>query len=192
MEFSCLETTIEETDEILAQRVMAQDMSAFTTLVQRHSRRFYLCAYRVLLNQQDAEDAVQDAFCKLWSGKAGWQDGKGAKFTTWFYRIVVNQALDARSRKRGSSMTVLEETLADESDSQETELLVKREQQEIVSALETLPERQRAALHLFYTEELSQKEAAEAMGITPKALESLVGRAKTALREYMEKRGRRG
>src|SRR5687768_12514784 len=86
-------------DEDLMLRIGAGDATAFSTLVRHHTTRFYASAFRIVLNKEDAEDVVQDAFTKLWNGKATWQAERGAKFTTWFYRIVTNQAMDAIAKK---------------------------------------------------------------------------------------------
>lgn len=162
------------------------DAVAFSTLVRRHTTRFYAAAYRVVLRREDAEDVVQDAFTKLWNGKASWQADRGAKFTTWFYRIVTNQAVDhinKRTRQRG---TMLDDSLPSTDPNAETMAGAKEQDNAVMAALAELPERQRTAITLFYHEEMSQKEAAEVMGITPKAVESLIGRAKEALRERMQ------
>lgn len=172
-------------DELLMKRIASGDAAAFSTLVNRHARRFFGAAYRVALNKEDAEDIVQEAFCKIWSGKAQWKDERGAKFTTWFYRIVCNQAIDHMAKKgRGYGGELDENTPSGDANAEE-ELLSSRRTQDIHAALAELPERQRTAITLFYNEELSQKEAAEVMGITVKAVESLLGRAKQALKERM-------
>lgn len=173
-------------DEALMKRITTGDPAAFSTLVKRHTRRFYAAAFRLLMTREDAEDVVQDAFCKLWNGKAQWHDDRGAKFTTWFYRIVTNQAIDHRARKQRHTGGELDEGFASADPSAEQQLLAARQTQTIERALACLPERQRTALVLFYTEELSQKETAEAMGLTVKAVESLLGRAKLALKERMK------
>lgn len=173
-------------DEELMVLIDEADANAFSALVRRHTTRFYAAAYRVVLNREDAEDVVQDAFTKLWNGKASWKTDRGAKFTTWFYRIVTNQALDQlnkRSRRRGA---VLDDNLASNEPDAEFVAQVSEQGNAVNTALAELPERQRTAVMLFYNEEMSQKEAADVMGITPKAVESLIGRAKEALKERMQ------
>ena len=84
--------------ELLA---LVQDGSgqAFAVLVERHTERFYRLAFRYLQNKAAAEDVVQDAFLKLWENPANWQPEHNSKFTTWFYRVVVNLCFDHRKRK---------------------------------------------------------------------------------------------
>lgn len=173
-------------DEELMIRIGEGDASAFSALVRRHTSRFYAAAFRIVLRREDAEDVVQDAFSKLWNGKAAWKADKGAKFTTWFYRIVVNQAMDHLGRRKRHSGAVLEDVHASADPDAEAMAWARQQGNAVNTALAALPERQRVAVMLFFTEGLSQKEAAEIMGVTPKAVESLVGRAKEALREKVQ------
>jgi len=72
---------------------------AFAALVCRHSNRFYRIAYRLVSNKDDAEDIVQEAFLKLWGRPKLWDPNKRAKFTTWFYKVIVNQCFDHNKKK---------------------------------------------------------------------------------------------
>lgn len=174
-------------DNQLAGQVAEGNSGAFAELVRRHSKRFYAVAYGVVLNQQDAEDVVQEAFLKLWQGKACWDGTRQVKFTTWFYRIVYNQALDTLKKKPGFALVDAEDVaLPDAQPTAETALGQQQDQQQLTALLQQLPERQRSAIVLVYKEELKQQEAATVMGLGIKAFESLLGRAKKALRERME------
>ena len=77
-------------DESLLARVGEGDGPAFAMLVRRHSDRYYRLAYRYTARREEAEDIVQAAFIKLWETPDIWDPRRGAKFTTWFYRVVVN------------------------------------------------------------------------------------------------------
>ena len=77
---------------------------AFAVLVERHTDRFYRLAYRYLQDKAAAEDAVQDAFLKLWENPALWQPERNSKFTTWFYRIIVNLCLDQHKKKKPEAL----------------------------------------------------------------------------------------
>lgn len=179
----------ETTDEHLARSVAGGDSAAFALLVRRHSTRFFKVAYGVVLNRQDAEDVVQDAFLKLWNGKAQWREGGNNRFTTWFYRVVYNQAIDQLRKK--PPFHVVEDTYPS-GDMPADEAVAEKETSRIVdAALGGLPERQRTALLLVYKEELPQAECAEIMGISVKALESLLSRGKATLKERMSDYDRR-
>jgi len=171
-------------DESLMDFIRAGNIRAYEVLVSRHHQRFFSMTYRWVLHAQDAEDIVQDAFMKLWSGKAKWKSGKGARFTTWFYRILYNQAMDSlRERKR--AFYELNENVESGDISAETGLIDLQQQRELRRILAELPENQRIAVNLFYFENLPQKQIAQTMGIGLKALESLLSRARTTLKERM-------
>ena len=173
-----------EDNELLA---LIQDGSgqAFATLVERHTERFYRLAYRYLQNKEAAEDVVQDAFIKLWENPALWQPGRNSKFTTWFYRIVVNLCLDLRKKKKPERLDN-DAVLADDREPVDEMMMRAQEQTMIEKEIAALPERQRTALNLCFDEGLTNQEAAEVMGINLKALQSLIMRAKTTLKERMK------
>lgn len=171
-------------DENLMDFIRAGNIRAYETLVSRHHSRFSSMVYRWVLHAQDAEDIVQDAFLKLWTGKARWKSSKGARFTTWFYRILYNQAMDVlRTRKR--AFYELDDNIESGDASAETHLIDNQQQRELRRILAELPENQRIAVNLFYFENLPQKQIAEMMGLSVKALESQLSRARNTLKERM-------
>jgi len=159
--------------------------AAFAELVQRHTERFYRLAFRYLQNKEAAEDVVQDAFLKLWEDPGKWQADRNAKFTTWFYRVVVNLCLDWQKRKRPLAINE-EMPLADERESVDQTMQRDEEQRVLEQEIAALPERQRTALNLCFDEGLSNQDAADTMGVNLKALQSLIMRAKTTLKERMK------
>ncbi len=177
----------DDSDESLMRLIRQESHQAFAILVRRHTDRFFAGAYRMCGNAQEAEDMVQDAFLKIWQNPDIWKEDKGAKFTTWFYRILVNANIDRlrKTQKVVSGETVLP-FIADKGPTPEMQTAEGEEQQRIERALAALPERQKTALTLCFYEGLSNAEAAEAMGVKIKALESLLMRAKTGLRDYLK------
>lgn len=176
-------------DELLMERVAQGDKRAYEHLVRLHLPRAYAIARRVLPNTHDAEEAAQDAFTKLWVHAADWQPGK-AKFTTWLYRIVVNAALDMARRKKlpTTNDEALLEMVEDGGAPVEAQLVAAQERASVNAAIATLTLAQRAAISLTYFEELTNPEAAKAMGIHVKALEGLLVRARKQLRTLLEKK----
>lgn len=151
---------------------------------------FYACAYRISGRQEEAEDAVQEAFVKLWQNPKIWQAGRGAKFTTWFYRVVVNTATDRlRKSVRFTPGADPLEAMSDTSPLQDEAMERNDEQILLEAAIQNLPERQKLALNLCFYEGLSNKEAAETLGVGLKALESLLMRAKAGLKVALQERG---
>src|ERR1043166_4848434 len=170
--------------ELLA---LIQDGSqpAFAELVTRHSERLYRLAYWYVQNKETAEDVVQDAFLKLWEDPGKWQAGRNSKFTTWFYRIVVNLCLDWQKKKRPAELND-EMPLVDDREPPDAEMIRMQEQRILEKEIADLPDRQRTALNLCFDEGLRNQKAAEVMGVNLKALQSLIMRAKTTLKERMK------
>lgn len=176
-------------DEELVRRISEGDHGAFAQLVERHSKLFFTAAFRMVNNSEEAEDIVQDAYIKLWQKPQSFDPSKGVKFTTWFYRVVTNLAIDAtRKRKPQTNPDVLD-VMADKAPLADEQLSENDQQVVLEEAIQRLPERQRAALNLCFYEGLSNKEAAEILDVGIKALESLLMRAKKALKEDLGAQG---
>jgi RNA polymerase sigma-70 factor (ECF subfamily) len=172
----------EALDRELMAAVAARDAHAFARLVERHLGWALGFAERMLTERHEAEDVVQVAFLRVWQGAAQWQPR--ARFSTWFYRVLHNLCMD-RFRARGALGGPLEEHVADAAPGGE-ELASSRERAARVRrALASLPVRQRAAIVLCYYEERSQAEAAELLGVSEGALESLLSRGRAALRKSL-------
>ncbi len=176
-------------DESLMERVTSGDHQAFAQIVERHSGLFYSAAYRMCSNAEEAEDIVQDAFLKLWNKPQGYDASKGAKFTTWFYRVVTNLAIDRMRRQKPQAKPEVLDVIADSAPRADESLEHKDQQEALEDAIAALPDRQRAALNLCFYEGLSNKEAADILDVGVKGLESLLMRAKKALKEDLAARG---
>jgi len=176
----------EKDDEELLALIQHGSQEAFSVLVHRHTERFYRLAYRYLQSKETAEDVVQDAFVKLWEDPGRWQAERNNKFTTWFYRVVVNLCLDWQKKKKPLELGDQELSMADDRDLPDIAMIHAQEQKILEKEIAALPERQRTALNLCFDEGLSNQEAAEVMGLKLKALQSLVMRAKTTLKERLK------
>jgi len=174
-------------DEDLVALIGGGDRRAYHILVERHGRRVLGLARRMMRNLAEAEDVSQDAFLRVWQKAGEWQP-RGARFTTWLYRVVVNLCLD---RKRRPTMAPIEAAgdPADTRPDAETSLAKSQRDRQVAAALQVLPERQRAALVLSYYEGLSNAEAAGVLELSVSALESLLVRARRALRQELQGRG---
>jgi len=175
----------EKSDQELLALIQGGSHRAFAELVERHTPRFYRLAYRYVQSRETAEDLVQDAFLRLWENPATWQPERNSKFTTWFYRIVVNLCLDWQKKKRPIPLDE-DIPLTDERESADEAMIRMQEQRLLEKEIAALPERQRTALNLCFDEGLTNQEAAQAMGVNLKALQSLIMRAKTTLKERMK------
>jgi RNA polymerase sigma-70 factor (ECF subfamily) len=172
-------------DESLLRRIQEGDHGAFASLVHRHAKRFYGVAHRIVHHHDDAEDLVQAAFLKLWERPELWDQRKRTKFTTWFYAVVTNLCLDHAKRKRPLPLSD-EIELVDGGPNQDDLLDGKQRRAVLDRLIRRLPERQQLALNLCFYEELSNQDAADIMGVNLKALQSLIMRAKTTLKEQLK------
>jgi RNA polymerase sigma-70 factor (ECF subfamily) len=175
----------EPDDNALLRGIQSGSHEAFASLVRRHARRFYGAAFRIVQQRDDAEDLVQAAFLKLWERPDLWDPRRHTKFTTWFYAVVTNLCLDHAKRKRPVSLPE-EFDLPDGRPDQEDVLRHKQERDWLERVIRVLPERQQLALNLCFYEGLSNQEAADIMGVNLKALQSLIMRAKTTLKERLK------
>lgn len=175
----------EPDDESLLRRIQDGDHDAFGDLVHRHTKRFYSVAYRIVQHRDDAEDIVQAAFLKLWERPELWDQRRGAKFTTWFYTVVTNLCLDHAKRKR--PLPLPEEIEIIDGKPDQADLLEHKQHGALLERfIRMLPQRQQVALTLCFFEGLSNQEAADVIGVNLKALQSLVMRAKTTLKERLK------
>ena len=172
-------------DDALLARAAGGDRRAFQVVVGRHLGRALSLARRMTGSTTEAEDVAQDAFLRAWQKAPTWRAGD-ARFSTWLYRVVVNLCLDRRRRKPLAPI----EAAGDPSDpapSAELRLVEDERTRIVAAALADLPERQRAALVLSYYEEMSNVAAADILGISVSALESLLVRARKALRAVLDR-----
>lgn len=184
-----------DTDEMLLDKIRrSSSHAAFTELVNRHALRFRKLAFRFTNSVADAEDIVQEAFLALWQRPDMWDGGKSVKFTTWFYRVIVNRCLD-RARKKKPLPMPEEDVFEDESESADARMIRREREDRVEAAFRHLPEPMQTALNLSFYEPVPNKEAADIMGLSVKAFQSLLMRAKISLRERvmdtMKEDGRR-
>ena len=173
-------------DVELVALIVEGDHDAFSEIVAKHTDRFFALAFRTLHNKSDAEDVVQTAFIKFWQKPQSWNSDK-SQFTTWFYRVVINACHD-HHRKQKRNVDIDEkifDNILEPIDSEQT--LLEQHQHDcqrkklLEFAISKLPASQKDALNLVVYSELPQKQAAEIMNISLKALESLLVRAKRSM-----------
>ncbi|HVY32767.1 MAG TPA: sigma-70 family RNA polymerase sigma factor [Polyangiaceae bacterium] len=169
-------------DEAVA-RVRTGDTAAFQRIVDGTSARLVRLAARMMGSVVDAEDVVQEAYVKAYRAlSTGEFDGR-ANVSTWLYRIVTNQAIDAmRGRARRPKPT----DTADESTSDLASAEQKLALAELSDWMSELPPDQKAALVLKAVEGLTSPEIAEVLQCSEGAVEQRLVRARAALRKRSE------
>lgn len=181
---------------LLMLRFKEGDEPAFIELVNAYKQRVFAFAFRFLGNAEDAEDAAQEVFIKIYNAKDKYS--QSAKFSTWVFTIARNTCLNMLEKrgKKGLFVSLDEKTgpeedspalqVADKADLQPPELLARRELAAAVkAALDSLPENQKTAVLLCRYEDLSYEAIAEVMDCSVKAVKSLLHRAKTGLKEKL-------
>ena len=165
------------------ERVRAGDAAAFQRIVDATSARLVRLAARMLGNIVDAEDVVQEAYVKAYRALMTGEFDERANVSTWLYRIVTNQAIDAmRGRARRPKPT----DTADESTSDLASAEQKLALAELSDWMSELPADQRAALVLKAVEGLTSPEIAEVLQCSEGAVEQRLVRARAALRKRSE------
>ncbi len=174
-----------ETDENLIVRVAQGDIRAFELLVTRYQKQALRAAQRFVFDQQEAEDLAQEAFLIVFR-KAHKYEPK-ASFKTWFFTILLNLCRNAAKKKKPIYMD-FGSPGADLIGNDDPTGKFDRQQLQnaLAKAIHKLPENQRAAFILCHYENFSYAEAARSLGVSVKAVESLLVRAKRALRGQLE------
>lgn len=156
------------------------DQRAYAELVERHLPAIEVYAKRIVSDDTLAQDIAQDVMVVLWQRSSDFNPNK-ARLTTWLHRIAHNRCIDImRKRQREVSWDL------SESEYPVTESDAPKEQQPIDLALMRLPESQRTALVLTYYQNLSNREVAEIMNSSVRAVESLLVRARGNLKKQLE------
>jgi RNA polymerase sigma-70 factor (ECF subfamily) len=181
-------------DADLAVRATARDGQALRIITARNNQRLYRAAWSILKNRADAEDAVQDAYIKAFSGGA--QFAGHSSLSTWLTRIAINEAL---ARKRAGQRRKRSLDKADVAQLEEYRSFMSAPfrspefqavHAELAKALETaiarLPDNFRAVLVLRDVEGMSVEEAAETLGVAPATIKTRHLRARRRLRRDLD------
>ncbi len=173
----------ETDDQHLMALIGAGDRAAFTVFCRRHTARCLSVAFHLLRDTGDAEEAVQDAFLRVWLNAGRWRNTE-ARVTTWLFRVVVNRALDQmrRASRQGVSLEHAADLAAIDPDP-EAAAGARELAAVIARAMDALPPRQRAALSLVINRGLGCTEAARAMDVSVGTMESLLTRGRRQIRE---------
>ncbi|UCH73810.1 MAG: RNA polymerase sigma factor [Rhodospirillales bacterium] len=166
-------------DAALVARIGAGDPTACRALMDAHLGRVHGYAWRMLGDAGEAEDVAQECFLRLWRQAGRWR--AEARVATWLHRVAHNLCID-RLRRRRAIAAEEPPDRADPAPGPAGESQRARVAQAVAAALARLPERQRAAIALVHYQELGNIEAADIMGISVEALESLLARGRRALR----------
>jgi RNA polymerase sigma-70 factor (ECF subfamily) len=185
-------------DTLLVHHAKDGDIDAFEELMHRYDRRTFRIARQITLNEQDAEEVTQDTFLKAYRALGAFEEK--AKFSTWLFRIAVNEALmKLRRQKRVSAAVSFDEEFEGHDGRllpyavevvdwhPDAEQLYNRSElnQILVSAVQQLSLRQRTVFLLRDVEGVSTSESAEMLNMNPSTLKADLRRARLKLRHYL-------
>ncbi len=186
---SCVQRSYKGIEDVELIRLVANgNHEAFTELVHRYTPICVGVARRMVVSEADADDVVQQVFIKLWQKPTAW-DSQRSALSTWLYQVVMNACRDHyRTNKKFQKvdLQVKDEPVApdalyyvDESEQQAARQFL------LVQAMKELPRAQADAINLAVFNGLPQKKVAEVLGVSVKAVESLLSRAKVKLRKVV-------
>lgn len=180
-------------DEVLVHKAREGNPAAFDALVLRYQYKAVALAYGILRRQEFAKDASQNAFVKAYFGLKSFKED--ARFKTWLFRIVINEAKDMLRKEKSRGLFKLEretdlnqgeeavsilELIPSETRSAEEELEAKEAKEKLEEAIQSLPEREKEVFILRYLNHLSLEEIAQSLNVA-------VGTVKAHLSHGLEK-----
>ncbi len=176
-------------DAELMLRVKGGDDASFGVLLEKHRNPVIHFLYRMVQNPAVAEELAQEVFLRVYRSRASYEPT--AKFTTWLFRIATHLALNSlRDGKKERKQESLDDVIDDQpvrqvSDTRPTieqAMLYQARLGEVKKAIQTLPEKQRAAVLMHKYEEMEYSQIARALNCSESAVKSLLFRAYETLR----------
>ncbi len=181
------------TDDEVVARVLAGETALFEVIMRRHNQRLYRTVRAILGGDDEAEDAMQDAYVQAYRNLAQFE-GRSS-LATWLTRIAVNQCLSRLRKHRHiypidtELETKMTEKMDDGRPGPEKQMLNREVRHVLELAIEQMPARYRSVLILRDVEGLSTAEAAESLGMSVDAVKVNLHRGRTYLRKALERKG---
>jgi RNA polymerase sigma-70 factor (ECF subfamily) len=176
-----------DADLRLVGRLASGDLDAAGELYDRHAAKVLALARRILRDQGDAEDIVQEVFSQAWRTATRFEPGRGT-VAGWLLMIARTRAIDrlrARLARPDTTGDVLLDRMPGHSEAQSDTLIAREQYERIRQGLGALPAEQRTALELAYFEGLSQSEIAERLAAPLGTIKTRIRTALTTLRRSL-------
>lgn len=162
-------------------KILQGDKLAFKQLVAHQKSIVYNLCYKILLNHEDAEEAAQDTFVKVYLSIKSFN--KQSKLSTWVYRIAYNTAI-SKTRKKHLSTTRINEDVSVYEEEQTTDTTTQKKA--LNKALLTLFPHERGIVVMHYFEGLTVKEISEITGMTVANVKTSLFRSRKKLKKILE------
>jgi RNA polymerase sigma-70 factor, ECF subfamily len=170
-----------EVDQRALEQLASGDETALAELYDRHARLLYSFALRILRQQADAEDVLQEVFSQVWRQASRYDPGRGT-VVGWLVMLTRGRAIDRLRRERVKPDRVFPENEArevpDSAMPADLRLVTAEQASQVRAALDGLPDNQRVPLELAYFEGLTQTEIAERLAVP-------LGTVKTRMRQAL-------
>jgi RNA polymerase sigma-70 factor (ECF subfamily) len=184
-------------DSELVRRAMARDEAAVRAIMQANNRRLYRLARGILRNDSEAEDVVQETYVRAFTHLAEFRGDSG--LSTWLSRIAMNEALGRLRRRRPgvelSSLPpgtleaqIIQFPLLSATDDPERTMAQREIQHVVEGAIDELPEPFRMVFITRVVEGMNVEETADILGLKPETVKTRLHRARTMLRDNVEKK----
>jgi RNA polymerase sigma factor (sigma-70 family) len=167
--------------------ILNGNLSGFSYFVTEYKDMAYSVAFRIVKNREEAEEIVQDSFLRAFKSLHKFR--KDSKFSTWFYRIVVNRALSVRTNKKiinKIDIDAIGDINAEQVESVYTDLAKTDREKYINMALAKLPEEDSMLLTLYYLNENSIEEISVITKIKPENIKMRLLRARKKMLLVLE------
>jgi RNA polymerase sigma-70 factor (ECF subfamily) len=175
-------------DQEIIDSVKLGNQSDYSIIVDRYKDKAFSLLKKMLKNEQDAEETLQDCFIKAYNSLSSFKGE--AKFSTWFYRIVYNTALtklSSKKRKTENEMSSVDEHFNLKSD-YDYKVSERKDMSEFINELvNKLPEKHSAIINLFYLDEMSCEEISKVLNISLSNVKVMLHRSRNALRDIIIK-----
>ena len=184
-------------DAVLVRRALARDEAAVRAIMQANNRRLYRLARGILRNDGEAEDVVQETYVRAFTHLESFRGD--SSLATWLGRIAMNEALGRLRRQRPGveinslPQGVLEAQIiqfpsAAAADDPEKSMAQREIQHVVEHAIDELPEAFRLVFITRVIEGMNVEETAEILSLKPETVKSRLHRARTMLRDIVEKK----
>jgi RNA polymerase sigma-70 factor (ECF subfamily) len=177
----------EITDSILLEQFKqpASKEKAFTSIIKKYQEKMYWHIRRMVVDHDDANDVIQNAFIKVWKGLENFRED--AQLYTWLYRIATNESLtfiENRKKKATISLSDMEDGLSNQIKASEG-FDGKKLEWKLQLAIQQLPEKQRVVFNLRYYDEMPYEEMSKVLETSTGALKASYHHAAKKIEEFI-------
>ncbi|OGC78629.1 MAG: hypothetical protein A2145_02595 [candidate division Zixibacteria bacterium RBG_16_40_9] len=185
---------LKEEDQILVQKALKGEQKAYHTLLARHKKAVFHIIYKIVSDQEEALDLVQETFMKAFVSLSSYNPQY--RFSTWLYKIAANCAIDYLRKKKRDTISLdapikiqdeeIEVEVPDWSKNPEAEWVAKQKALSIAEAIQSLPKQFREVILYRHRDDKSYDEIAEILKIPVGTVKARIFRARELLKKKLK------